>query len=64
MVGFGGAARAYGDRVDFSDAENVVAGGVGFRYLTARKLGLYTGLDLARGPEDTVLYIQIGSAWH
>lgn len=64
LVGFGGAARAYGGRVDFSDAENVVAGGAGFRYLTARKLGLYTGLDLARGPEDTVLYIQIGSAWH
>jgi hypothetical protein len=37
--------------------------GAGFRYLVARRLGIYAGLDLARGPEDTVLYIQAGSAW-
>lgn len=34
------------------------------RYLIARKLGLYAGLDVARGPEDTVVYLQIGSAWN
>ena len=40
-----------------------MAGGAGFRYLIARKLGLYTGIDVARGPETTAFYIQVGSAW-
>lgn len=62
VVGFGGAGKAYG-RESFVDAETVAAGGVGFRYLVARKLGLYAGLDLARGPEETAIYIQVGSAW-
>ena len=35
----------------------------GFRYLIVRKFGLHSGVDVARGPEDTYLYIQIGSAW-
>ena len=63
LVGFGGVGKAYGGRVAFADAETGAAGGAGFRYLIARKLGLYAGLDLARGPEETVVYIQVGSAW-
>ena len=63
VVGFGGAGKAYGGPVAFSDAKTVVAGGVGVRYLLARKLGLHVGLDLARGPEDTAVYLQVGSAW-
>jgi hypothetical protein len=63
VVGFGGAGKAYGGRVSFSDADTVAAGGAGFRYLIARKLGLYAGLDVARGPEETAVYIQVGSAW-
>jgi len=39
------------------------AAGIGFRYLLTRRLGLQVGLDLAQGPEDTVLYIQVGHAW-
>ena len=62
VVGFGGAGKAYG-RESFSDAQTVGAGGLGFRYLLARKLGLYAGLDVARGPEETAVYIQVGSAW-
>ena len=31
--------------------------GVGFRYVTARLLGLSLGFDVARGPEDTVFYL-------
>lgn len=62
VVGFGGAGKAYG-RESFADAKTVGAGGLGFRYLIARKLGLYAGLDVARGPEETAVYIQVGSAW-
>jgi hypothetical protein len=39
------------------------AGGGGIRYLLARKLGMQVGVDVARGPEDTAFYIQVGSAW-
>jgi hypothetical protein len=35
----------------------------GFRYLIARRLGIYMGIDIARGPEETAFYIQAGSAW-
>ena len=64
VVGFAGAGKAYGDAVPFADAEMVGAGGVGMRYLIARKMGLYAGIDVARGPEDTVVYVQVGSAWN
>jgi hypothetical protein len=33
------------------------------RYELAREYGVHVGFDVAFGPEDTVLYIQIGSAW-
>ena len=63
LVAFGGVSKAYGRRQTWSEAKTVVAGGGGFRYLVASKLGLYAGLDVARGPEDTAVYIQFGSAW-
>lgn len=63
LVGFAGAGRDFGRHEDFSDADTVTTRGAGIRYLLARKLGLYAGLDVARGPEDDAFYIQIGSAW-
>lgn len=65
LVFFGGGGKAYGGRVAFEDAELVGGGGAGFRYLIARKLGLYAGIDLARGSgsDDTDIYFQVGSAW-
>ena len=42
---------------------NEMAGGLGFRYLLARRLGMRVGADIARGPEDTVFYLSVGSAW-
>jgi len=63
LIGFTGIGRAWGARTTFGEADNITAWGAGFRYLVARRLGLYAGLDIARGPEDTALYIQAGSAW-
>lgn len=63
LVGFAGAGRAFGRTDTFEDAETHVTRGLGFRYLLARKLGLYAGIDVARGPEDDAFYIQVGSAW-
>jgi hypothetical protein len=63
VLGFVGAGKAYGERVSWSEAETPVARGVGLRYLIARKLGLYAGIDVARGPEESAFYIQVGGAW-
>jgi hypothetical protein len=62
-IGFVGTGRAWGRRTDFSEGDDVLTKGVGFRYLLARQLGLWAGLDYARGPEEDVFYIQVGSAW-
>ena len=64
LVFFGGVGATADSVGDFNDSEDRWAGGGGFRYLIARLLGLYTGIDIARGPEDWVFYIQTGSAWH
>ncbi|HVK50928.1 MAG TPA: BamA/TamA family outer membrane protein [Pseudoxanthomonas sp.] len=63
LIGFIGAGRAWGRRDSFGDATSQVAKGTGFRYLIARQLGLYAGLDYAWGPEDETFYVQVGSAW-
>jgi hypothetical protein len=54
LVAFAGRGKA---------DESASAWGVGFRRLMARRLGIYMGIDVARGPEETAFYIQAGSAW-
>jgi hypothetical protein len=63
VLAFAGAGRAATEIENLSDADRVYGYGAGFRYLIARKLGLGAGLDIAQGPEDTVGYLTIGSAW-
>jgi hypothetical protein len=62
LVGFAGAGKAWG-RDTFSDASAPASGGAGLRYLIARRLGLYVGLDYAKSRVADTVYIQIGSAW-
>lgn len=63
LVGFGGAGIARSDGPGSKKEETVTAGGVGFRYLVARKHGLHMGIDVAAGPDDPVIYFVFGSAW-
>jgi hypothetical protein len=63
LIGFLGDGRAWGTRENFSNAEDQIARGVGVRYLIARRLGIYVGVDYARGPEEHAYYVQVGSAW-
>ena len=60
---FGGGAKTTSVSAFSTDSETVAAGGVGFRYRIARKLGLQVGMDVARGPEETSIYLTLGSAW-
>jgi len=62
-IGFVGAGKAWGAVHSFSDGTDTTAYGVGFRYLIAKRLGLYVGLDVARSTQDRAIYIQVGSAW-
>jgi hypothetical protein len=63
VVGFMGAGRAWGTRTSFSEGTGTVTKGAGVRYLLARRLGMYVGVDAARSTQDHGWYIQVGSAW-
>jgi hypothetical protein len=60
---FGGGGMTTDINSFVSDGETVAAGGVGFRYRIARKLGLQLGMDIARGPEETAVYLTVGNSW-
>lgn len=62
-IGFVGAGRAWGRNTSFSESDTEVSRGVGFRYLIAKQLGLWVGIDVAKGPDDHAWYIQVGNAW-
>jgi outer membrane protein assembly factor BamA len=63
LVGFVGGGAAWNHLEQFDNTKTIVTGGAGFRYEIASAYGLHIGLDVARGPDDTAIYIQIGSAW-
>jgi len=63
LVFFGGVGRTSTISRYKESSNTVGAGGLGFRYRLARKQRLQTGIDIARGPEDTSIYLTVGSAW-
>lgn len=63
LVFFGGVGKTFPISEFEVQGEAVAAGGMGFRYRLARKLGLQLGVDVAQGPEDTAIYLTVGSAW-
>ncbi|GAA6130366.1 BamA/TamA family outer membrane protein [Halopseudomonas sabulinigri] len=60
---FAGAGRAADQFSDLSDAEAANSIGGGFRYMVAERYGFNMGIDVARGPEESAVYIQAGSTW-
>jgi len=63
LIGFVGKGFTDGDIPRFDTDDNIVTYGTGFRYLIARKFNMHVGIDVARGPEDTAYYLQMGHAW-
>ena len=65
LVGFAGAGAAWNELpVRGRVGREVVAGGVGFRYLLARVLGMRAGLDFATTSDgDHAVYVVMGSPW-
>lgn len=64
LVGFAGMGKAFSSVDDFSDKTLAYSVGGGFRYKIARLLGIYSGIDVARGNEDWAFYIQFGHYWN
>jgi hypothetical protein len=62
-VGFGGVGVAAGRGWLGDKRETVAAGGLGFRYLIAQSYGMHMGIDVARGPDQTIWYVVFGSGW-
>lgn len=63
VLGFAGAGRACSTRDGNRGCKSVTAGGVGVRFKAMKLFGLTFGVDVARGPDGTAGYIQIGNAW-
>ena len=63
ILAFAGGGRAADSISDLGKATTRTAYGAGFRCLMAKKLGMRVGLDVARGPEGTYVYVVMGSAW-
>jgi hypothetical protein len=64
VLGFVGAGRTAENISDLGSASTRSSYGVGFRYLMAKVLGMRAGIDIARGPEGTYVYLVTGSAWN
>jgi hypothetical protein len=63
VLGFAGGGRAANGLDELRDSATRVTKGAGFRYLIAKRYGFEMGMDIARGPEEDVFYIQGGTAW-
>ncbi len=60
---FTGSGWASNGSGDLADTPSRVTRGAGFRYLIASRYGFEMGIDVARGPEQDIFYIQAGTAW-
>lgn len=63
VVGFSGVGAAWNDFEHYDNSSTAFSWGTGLRYELAREYGIHFGFDVAFGPEENVLYIQVGSAW-
>ena len=64
LILFGGAGRTQSPDFVAATDDTVYSKGIGFRYFVARRFGAHAGIDVARGPEETAVYITFGQAWY
>jgi hypothetical protein len=62
VLAFSGIGRASNHLKSLGNAEAAYNYGFGFRYLLARQHGLAAGIDLAYGPEESVVAFTFGNA--
>jgi hypothetical protein len=62
VVGFTGVGSAGGLEL-LPDYTGIWAGGVGGRYLIARRVGMHAGIDAATSGDDSAVYFVFGTNW-
>jgi hypothetical protein len=63
LIGFAGTGKVSSDVPIFDTEQSIYSYGLGGRYQIFQAQNIWVGLDVARGPEDTYWYIQVGHAW-
>ena len=63
MVGFVGTGNASNDIPILDSDQDIYNYGLGGRYKIFDAQNIWVGIDIARGPEDSAWYIQVGQAW-
>jgi hypothetical protein len=63
MVGFAGIGKVNSDLSFIDTTQDIYAYGLGARYKIFDAQNVWIGIDIARGPESTNWYIQVGQAW-
>jgi hemolysin activation/secretion protein len=63
VVGFVGGGVTWNHFERFDRTQAIATGGTGLRYEISRAYGIHIGLDVAFAPNNTAIYVQIGSAW-
>ena len=60
---FAGTGSVSSDLPIFDTTQNIYSYGLGGRYKIFDAQNIWVGVDIARGPEDTSYYIQVGQTW-
>jgi hypothetical protein len=63
VIGFAGRGSVSSDVPIIDTEQRIYAYGLGGRYKIFEAQNVWVGIDIARGPEDTNYYIQVGHAW-
>jgi hypothetical protein len=63
LLAFAGAGDVTSDVPAIDTEQNINAYGLGARFNIFEAQNVWIGIDIARGPEDTNWYIQIGQSW-
>lgn len=63
LIGFAGSGAVSSNNSFIETEQDIYAYGMGIRYKVFDAQNVWLGLDIARGPEDTNWYIQVGHAW-
>lgn len=63
MIAYTGLGKVSSDIPVFDTQQDIYSYGVGARYRIFEVQNIWVGIDIARGPEETNWYIQVGQAW-
>ena len=63
VVGFAGTGSVSSDLPLIDTEQSIYSYGLGGRFNIFEAQNIWVGLDIARGPEETAWYIQVGHAW-